>query len=323
VPSKPVLVITRRLVDAVQERIERDYDARFNATDQLYSCDGLLARSAGADALLITRRDLMDAGVVSALSSSVRIIATLSVGFEHIDVKTARARGIAVVNTPGVLTDATADLTMLLLLGASRRATEGQSMVRAGTWQDPRPTELLGWQLTGKALGIYGMGRIGQAVALRARAFKMAIHYTNLHRLPPQAEQDAVFHSDPRELLTVSPFLTLHAPATNHTYHFLNASTIALLPPRAIVVNAARGSLVDDAALIEALRTGRIAAAGLDVYEGEPSVHPGYRALSNTFLLPHLGTATLETRTRTGMIALDNLDAFFSGKKPPNLIANA
>lgn len=322
-PNKPVLVITRRLPDAVEERIKRDYDARFNASDQLYSRDDLLGKSAGAEGLLITRRDSMDAGVVSALSSSVRIIATLSVGFEHIDVKTAKTRGIAIVNTPGVLTDATADLTMLLMLGASRRVTEGQALLRSGTWQDSRPTELLGWQLTGKTLGIYGMGRIGQAVALRARAFGMTIHYTSLHRLPPQAEQNAVFHSDPRELLTVSQFLTLHAPATNQTYHFLNATNIALLPPRAIVVNAARGSLVDDAALIEALRTGRIAAAGLDVYEGEPSIHPGYCALSNTFLLPHLGTATIETRTRTGMIALDNLDAFFAGEEPPNLITNA
>jgi lactate dehydrogenase-like 2-hydroxyacid dehydrogenase len=320
VPNKPVLVITRRWPEAVEELIKRDYDARFNATDQLYCRDELLARSDGAEALLITRRDSIDASVVSALPRSVRIIATLSVGFEHIDVKAAAARGIAVVNTPGVLTDATADITMLLLLGASRRATEGQAMVRAGTWRDPRPTALLGWQLTGKTLGIYGMGRIGQAVALRARAFGMTIHYTSLHRLPPEAEQNAVFHSDPRELLTVSPFLTLHAPASSQTHHFLNATNIELLPQGAIVVNAARGSLVDDTALIEALRSGRIAAAGLDVYEGEPSVNPGYCALSNTFLLPHLGTATLETRTRTGMIALDNLEAFFAGEKPPNLI---
>jgi lactate dehydrogenase-like 2-hydroxyacid dehydrogenase len=323
VPDKPVLVVTRRLPDAVEERIKRDYDVRFNVKDQLYSRDELLARSRGAQALLITRRDSIDARVISELSKSLRIVATLSVGFEHIDVKTAAARGIAVVNTPGVLTDATADITMLLLLGASRRATEGQAMVRSGTWRDPRPTELLGWQLTGKILGIYGMGRIGQAVALRARAFGMTIHYTNLRRLPPQAEQNAVFHSDPRELLTVSSFLTLHAPANRETYHFLNAATIKLLPQGAILVNAARGSLVDDPALIEALRTGRIAAAGLDVYEGEPSIHPGYCALSNTFLLPHLGTATLETRTRTGMIALDNLDAFFAGEEPPNLIARA
>jgi lactate dehydrogenase-like 2-hydroxyacid dehydrogenase len=323
VPNKPVLVITRRLPEAVEERIKRDYDARFNAEDQLYSRDELLARSAGADALLITRRDSMDASVVSELPRSVRIIATLSVGFEHVAVKTAQDCGIAVINTPGVLTDATADITMLLLLGASRRATEGQAMVRTGTWKDPRPTELLGWQLTGKILGIYGMGRIGQAVALRARAFGMTIHYTNLRRLPPEAEQNAVFHSDPCELLTASPFLTLHAPANKQTYHFLNAATIELLPHGAIVVNAARGSLIDETALIAALRTGRIAAAGLDVYEGEPNVHPGYCALSNTFLLPHLGTATLETRTRTSMVALDNLDAFFSGKRPPNLIENA
>jgi lactate dehydrogenase-like 2-hydroxyacid dehydrogenase len=320
VPNKRVLVLTRKWPEAVEALIRRDYDARFNALDLLYSRDELLARSEGADGLLITRRDSIDASVVSALPRSVRIIATLSVGFEHIDVKAAAARDIAVVNTPGVLTDATADITMLLLLGASRRATEGQATVRAGTWRDPRPTALLGWQLTSKTLGIFGMGRIGQAVALRARAFGMIIHYTSLHRLPLETEQNAVFHSDPRELLTVSPFLTLHAPATSQTHHFINATNIELLPQGAIVVNAARGSLVDDTALIEALRSGRIAAAGLDVYEGEPSINPGYCALSNTFLLPHLGTATLETRTRTGMIALDNVDAFFAGEKPPNLI---
>jgi lactate dehydrogenase-like 2-hydroxyacid dehydrogenase len=321
--SKPVLVVTRRLPKAVEERITRDYDARLNVNDELYSCDTLLASCTGADALLITRRDRMDADLLSALPTSIRVIATLSVGFEHIELRTAKARGISVVNTPGVLTDATADITMLLLLGAARRATEGQAMLRAGNWRDPRPTELLGWQLTGKSLGIYGMGRIGQAVALRARAFGMTIHYTNLHRLPPQAEQGAVFHSDPSDLLSASPFLTLHAPATSQTHHFLNAGTIELLPYGAIVVNTARGSLVDDTALIEALRTGRLAAAGLDVYEGEPNIHPGYCQLSNTFLLPHLGTATLETRIRTGMIALDNLDAIFAGKKPANLLSSA
>jgi lactate dehydrogenase-like 2-hydroxyacid dehydrogenase len=187
-------------------------------------------------------------------------------------------------------------------------------MLREGAWNDPRPTDLLGWQLTGKILGIYGMGRIGQAVAGRARALSMEIHYCNLHRLNPSLEKGAVFHGDARELLAVSSFLTLHAPATFETGHFLNAGTIELPPKGAIVVNAARGSLVDDEALIDALRTGRIAAAGLDVYEGEPHIHSAYRTLPNTFLLLHLGTATVETRTRMGMIALDNLDAHFADR---------
>lgn len=310
--QKPTLLVTRRLPDAIESRIRRDYEARFNANDRLYSREELLSLSNGADALLITVQDQLDAGLISCLPTSVQIIATLSVGFDHIDVRAAEARRIAVTNAPGVLTDATADITMLLLLGASRRATEGQELVRQALWSDPRPTELLGWQLTGKALGIFGMGRIGQAVAERARAFGMKIHYCNLHRLEPEVEKGAVFHADAQELLAVSSFLTLHAPANSQTRHFLNAKSMALLPPGAIVVNAARGSLVDDEALIEALRKGRIAAAGLDVYDGEPNIHPGYRTLSNTFLLPHLGSATVETRTRMGMIALDNLDAYFA-----------
>jgi len=273
-----------------------------------------VAESYGADALLITQQDRMDASLISRLPESVQMIATLSVGFDHIDVKAAEARGITVTNTPGVLTDATADIAMLLLLGASRRATEGQALVRGDAWNDPRPTELLGWQLTGKILGVYGMGRIGQAVAERARAFGMKTHYCKLHRLNPEVEKDAVFHADASELLAVSSFLTLHAPATAETNRFLNARTIELLPKGAIVVNAARGSLVDDEALIAALRSGHIAAAGLDVYEGEPHIHPAYRTLPNTFLLPHLGTATIETRTKMGMIALDNLDAHFAGR---------
>lgn len=309
---RPVLVVTRSLPEGVEVRIRRSYEALFNPDDRLYSSEELAALSDGADALLITSRDSMNADLLSRLSKSVQIIATLSVGCDHIDLAVARRRGIAVTNTPDVLTDATADITVLLLLGASRRATEGQAMMRAATWKDPRPTELLGWQLTGKTLGIYGMGRIGQAVAHRVRAFGMNIHYTNLHRLPSKLENDAVFHADAHELLAVSPFLTLHAPATSQTERFLNAKTIQLLPHGAIVINTARGSLVDDDALIAALRTGRVAAAGLDVYEGEPRIHPGYRALSNTFLLPHLGSATIETRTRMGMLALDNLDAHFA-----------
>jgi lactate dehydrogenase-like 2-hydroxyacid dehydrogenase len=262
----------------------------------------------------------MDAGVLSRLPSSVRVIATLSAGFDHIDLAAAAERGMMVTNTPGVVTDATADIAMLLLLAASRRANEGEALVRSGNWRDPRPTELLGWQITGKVLGIYGMGRIGSAMAARARAFGMTIHYTNRHRLNPELEKGAVFHADARDLLKNSPFLTLHAPDTKETTHFLNSETIELLPHGAVIVNAARGSLVDDNALIGALRSGRIAAAGLDVYEGEPHINPEYRTLPNVFLLPHLGTATIETRIRIGMRALDNVDAALSGKVPQDLL---
>lgn len=321
--TKKIVVATRRWPQEVELRIARDYEARINLADGLYSSDELINVSKGADALLITGQDRMDAGVISRLASSVRVIATLSVGFDHIDLAAATNRGILVTNTPEVVTDATADITILLLLGASRRASEGEALVRTGKWHDPRPTELLGWQLTGKNLGIYGMGRIGQAVAERARAFGMKIHYTNLHRLRPELEREAVFHADARELLSVSSFLTLHAPGTNATARFLNAETIELLPPGAVVVNAARGSLVDDGALIAALRSGRIAAAGLDVYNGEPHVRPEYRVLPNVFLLPHLGTATIETRTQMGMRGLDNVDAALAGKTPRDLLTAA
>jgi lactate dehydrogenase-like 2-hydroxyacid dehydrogenase len=192
--------------------------------------------------------------------------------------------------------------------------------LRSGAWRDPRPTELLGWQLTGKNLGIFGIGRIGRAVAERARAFGMHIHYTNTKRLDPQLEQNATFHADFRDLLRVSQFLTVHAPATDATRHFLNAETIALLPQSVIIVNAARGGLVDDDASIAALQTRRIAAAGLDVYEGEPNLRPEYRILPNVFPLPHLGTATIDARTKMGLSALDNLGAAFAGKTPPNIL---
>lgn len=318
-PEK-TLVVTRRLPHEVESRITRDYVARFNVEDLLYSSDELVDVSAGADALLITQEDVMNAGVLCRLPASVRVIATLSAGFDHIDLGAAAARGIKVTNTPGVVTEATADIAVLLLLAASRRASEGEALVRSGNWRDPRPTELLGWQLTGKVLGIYGMGRIGSAVAERARAFGMSIHYTNMHRLNPELEKGAVFHADARDLLKNSPFLTLHAPGTNATTHFLNEKAIELLPHGAIVVNAARGSLVDDHALIGALRSGRIAAAGLDVYEGEPHINPEYRTLPNVFLLPHMGTATIETRIQIGMRALDDLDAALAGKTPQDLL---
>ena len=320
---KNTLVVTRRLPHEVESRITRDYVARVNAEDRLYSSDELIDISAGADALLITQQDVMDAGVLSHLPSSVRVIATLSAGFDHINLAAAAARGIEVTNTPGVVTDATADIAILLLLAASRRASEGEALVRSGNWRDPRPTELLGWQLSGKVLGVYGMGRIGSAVAERARAFGISIHYTNLHRLSPELERGAAFHADARDLLANSAFLTLHAPGTKETAHFLNAKTIELLPHGAVVVNAARGSLVDDDALIQALRSGRIAAAGLDVYNGEPHINPEYRTLPNVFLLPHLGTATIETRIRIGMRALDNLDAALACKTPQDLLTPA
>ena len=293
--------------------------ARRNPNQRPFTRDELIAACSGADALFVTPFDRLDSDFFKRVPASVKVIATYSVGFDHIDIQAAADRKIAIAYTPGINADATADIAMLLMLGASRRAYEGQEMVRTGTWTLSSPV-LLGWQLTGKVLGIFGMGRVGQAVAQRARGFGMTIHYSNSTRLPAPLEKDAVFHSSGPDLLKVSEFLTLHAPETPETHHFINAKTIDLLPHGAILINSARGGMVVDEDLIAALKSGRIAAAGLDVFEGEPKIHPGYAVLKNTFLLPHTGSATVETRLAMGMLALDNIDAVLAGKPAPSLV---
>jgi lactate dehydrogenase-like 2-hydroxyacid dehydrogenase len=314
---KPVVVVTTQFLDEIEARIDRDYEARRNPYERPFTRDELIGSSSGAKALFITPLDRLDAEFFERVSASVKVIATYSVGIDHIDLQAAANRKIAIAYTPGVNADATAEIAMLLMLGAARRAFEGQEMIRTGKWEI---SSLLGWQLAGKALGIFGMGRVGRAVAQRATGFGMAIHYSNPTRLPPELEKDAVFHSSPSDLLRVSRFLTLHAPETPETYHFINSKTIDLLPPGAILINTARGGMVVDEDLIAALKSGRIAAAGLDVFEGEPKLHPGYVALKNTFLLPHMGSATVETRLAMGMLALDNINAVLDGKPAPSLV---
>ncbi len=308
---KTKLLITRKLPEPVERRAAQSYDADLNLEDRQYSPAQMVKKAAGKDAVLCTVTDDFSAPVIDKLPESVRVLATFSVGYDHIDVAAARARGIAVTNTPDVLTGATADITMLLLLGAARRASEGEALMRQDAWQGWAPTHLMGTEVTGKRLGIMGMGRIGQAVAQRARGFDMRIHYSDA----------ATFHQDADEMLPLCDFLALHVPLLPETRGWLNAERLARLPKGAIVVNSSRGPVVDDAALIAALKSGHIAAAGLDVFTGEPRANPGYRALPNTFLLPHLGSATIETRTAMGNRALDNLDAFHAGKQPPDLVA--
>jgi lactate dehydrogenase-like 2-hydroxyacid dehydrogenase len=315
---KPVLVVTTQFMHAIEARIDRDYNARRNPHERPFTCDELIEASSGADALFITPLDRLDSEFFERVSASVKVIATYSVGIDHIDLQAAANRKIAIAYTPGTNADATADIAILLMLGASRRAYEGQEMVRTGTWNLSSQV-LLGWQLTGKVLGIFGMGRVGRAVAERARGFGMAIHYYNPARLPAASEKDAVFHSNAPDLLRVSEFLSLHAPETPETHHFINSKTIELLPQGAILLNSARGGMVVDEDLIAALKSGRVAAAGLDVFEGEPKLHPGYVALKNTFLLPHMGSATVETRLAMGMLALDNIKAVLDGKPAPSL----
>jgi lactate dehydrogenase-like 2-hydroxyacid dehydrogenase len=319
-PHKPTIFVTRRLPEAVTHRLTADYEARLNEHDGVLSADQLVKGADGADALLVTPTDKLTAEVIGRLPKSVRMIATFSVGYEHINLDAAKARGLPVSNTPDVLTDATADIALLLMLGAARRAYEGERAVRDTTWKSWSTTYMLGIHMTGKRLGIFGMGRIGQAVAKRARAFDMQIHYFNRRRLPAQIEQGALYHASADEMLPYCDFLSINAPGGPETHHWLNAERISRLPDKAIVVNTARGPLVDDAALIAALKAGKLFAAGLDVFENEPNIHPGYRELPNVFLLPHLGSATVDTRNAMGFKALDNLDAFFAGRELPDRV---
>ncbi len=318
--EKPVLLVTRRLPPAVEARAARDFQARLNSEDRPIAGNELPRLATGAAAILAAPTDRLDAPALAALPESVRVIGTFSVGFDHIDCAAAKARGIAVCNTPEVLSVATAELAMLLILAAARRAGEGERLVRTARWSGWTPTQLLGIGVSGRRLGILGMGRIGRELTRIARGFEMEIHYHDIARLPPEREQGAIFHADDRSFLAASEILSLHAPGGAGTRHWLNAERIALLPKGAVIANAARGTLVDDAALISALRSGHVAAAGLDVYEGEPRVHPGYLELENVVLLPHLGSATLATRDAMGFLALDGIAALLNGTSPPNRV---
>jgi glyoxylate reductase len=321
VSAKPRIFVTRRVPEAVTDRLQRDYDATINTADTALSVDELVAHAEGMDALIVTPPDKMGADLIDRLPDSVRAIACFSVGTNHVDLAAAKKRGIAVTNTPGVLTDATAEIAMLLILGACRRAWEGQKMLRERAWDGWKPTQLIGLELTGRRLAIFGMGRIGQATAARARAFGMEIHYHNRSRLPEAQEQGAVYHETPDQLLEVADVLSLHCPATPETQGFLNAQRIEKLPAPSVVINTSRGDVVDDAALIYALKRERVAAAGLDVFAGEPNLHAGYYELDNAYLLPHLGSATVETRNAMGFKCLDNLDALFTGREAPDRVA--
>ncbi len=318
--AKPVLLITRRLPPAVEARAGTMFDARCNAEDTPRSSADVVRLAAGADAVLCCPAEKLDAATIAALPASVRAIGTFSVGFDHVDVPAAAARGIGVCNTPDVLSVATAETAMLLILAAARRGPEGERLVRAGAWTGWAPTQLLGTQVSGRRLGIFGLGRIGRELARMARGFGMEVHYLDQQRLPAELEQGAVFHSSDATFLPVCDVLSLHAPGGDGTRAWLNAERIARLPWGAIVANAARGSLIDDAALIAALRSGQVAAAGLDVYNGEPAMHPDYRTLENVVLLPHLGSATRETRDAMGFLVLDGIAALLEGRTPSNLV---
>jgi lactate dehydrogenase-like 2-hydroxyacid dehydrogenase len=322
--EKPVVFVTRKLPDAVEERLKRDYEAILNPDDKLYTADELVEISTRADAILPCHTEKLTAEVIGRLSERVKAIANFSVGYDHVDVASAKARGLIVTNTPDVLSDATAEIAILCMLGAARRATEGIALVREGEWRDWSPAFMVGRQTTGKRFGVVGMGRVGQVAAQRARGFDMEIHYTKRSRLDGETEAalGATYHASLEDLLPLCDVLSLHCPATPETSGLLNAERLALLPEGAIVVNTARGALIDDEALVAALESGQVAAAGLDVFNGEPAdIHPAYRRLPNVFALPHIGSATAETRDAMGFRALDNLDAVFAGREPRDRVA--
>lgn len=319
--TKPKLFIARKLRDVVEARAARDYDVILNPEDRLFDRAELIATCRAVDAVLPCHSERFSADVIAELGPRLKIIANHSVGTDHVDLAAAKAAGIVVTNTPDVLSDATAEIAMLCMLGAARRGAEGDAMIRAGKWDFWSPAFMVGRQVTGKRFGVLGMGRVGQVTADRARGFGMEIHYHNRRRLPEHLEKGAIFHDTLEGLLAVSDVLSLHCPSTPQNAGIINAATLAQLPERAILVNTARGGLVDEAALVEALKAGRLFAAGLDVFQTEPGGNPALAALPNVFLLPHIGSATEETRDAMGFRALDNLDAFFAGSEPGDRVA--
>jgi len=318
--SKPKLWIARKLSDASLERAARDYDVIINYEDGLSTDEDLVAMSAQVDAIIPCHSERFSAEVAKKLDPRLKIIANHSVGVDHCDLPALKARGIVVTNTPDVLSDATAEIAMLLMLGAARHAVEGDHMVRSGNWDFWSPSFMVGKQVTGARLGIVGMGRVGQAFARKARGFDMEIHYYNRTRLTPDQENGATFHSSIDSLLPIADFLSLHCPATPETTGLMNAERLAQLPFGAVIVNTARGALVDENALLAAIESGHIAAAGLDCFAVEPGGNPAFSPHRNIFMLPHIGSATTRTRDAMGFRALDNLDAFFRGDQPKDLL---
>jgi len=314
--ARPALWIPRRLSDATLVRARRDYDVIVTEDDAPGTAEEIVEMSSRVDGMIPCHSERFTADVVARLDPRLRIVANHSVGVDHCDLDALAGRGIVVTNTPDVLSDATAEIAMLLMLGAARHAVRGDRLVRTGAWDSWSPSFMVGKQVTGARLGIVGMGRVGRAFAQKARGFGMEIHYHNRSRLSPDVEQGAVFHEDVDSLLAVSDFLSLHCPATPETTDLLDAARLARLPEGAIVVNTARGALVDEDALLASIESGHLAGAGLDCFKHEPGGNPAFAAHENIFMLPHIGSATRATRDAMGFRALDNLDAFFAGKAP-------
>ena len=304
------ILVTRKLLQSNEVRLKEIYDVNLNKNDELYSQGKLIELSQGCDGILSALTDKLDAETINKLPDTVKILSNFAVGFGNIDLDAAKKRNIAVTNTPEVLTDATAEIGILLILGACRRAAEGISGARASDWKWSADY-LIGKQLTGTRLGILGMGRIGQKIAKVAKALGMIIHYHNRSELSSEKAQGAIYHNNLKSLMSVPDVLSVCCPASNETINLINKETLENLPQGAVVTNVARGDIVDDEALIDALNRRKVYAVGLDVYKGEPNLNPGYLKHKSAFILPHLGSATKETRTAMANLAIDNLEEFY------------
>ena len=313
------ILVTTRLLKSNEERISKLWDAKLNLNNEIYSENQLIELSKGCDGILSSIVDKIDKKTINKLSNKVKIISNFAVGFGNIDIEAASKRNIAVTNTPNVLTDATAEIAMLLILGASRRANEGIQWARNKNWKWSADF-LIGKQLSGSVLGILGMGRIGRAVAKRAKAFGMKIHYHNRSKLNQDLEAGATYHDNIQSLFSISDILSINCPATKETKKIINKKTLEFFSKETIIINSARGDMIDDDAMVEALKNKKFFALGLDVYNGEPDIHPGYLKLPNVFILPHLGSATKKTRTDMANLAINNIEEFFKTGKCTNKV---
>ncbi len=320
--SRPLVIVTRKLPDVVETRMRELFDTRLNVADKPMSQPELVEAVGEADVLVPTVTDRIDAAVLSQAGPRLKLVTNYGNGVDNIDVETATKRGIAVTNTPGVLTEDTADMTMALILAVPRRLAEGIRVIEAGDWKGWSPTWMLGRRINGKRLGIIGMGRIGQAVARRARAFGMQVHYHNRRRVPAAVEEEleATYWDSLDQMLARMDVISIHCPHTPGTYHLLSARRLKLLRPEAYVVNTARGEVIDENALARMLDAGELAGAGLDVFEHEPSVNPKLAKSDRVVLLPHMGSATLEGRIDMGEKVIINIKTFADGHRPPDRV---
>ena len=311
--------VARKLLKSNEKRMSEIWDAKLNSEDKVYSQSELIELSRDCDGILCSIIDKFDAETINKLSDKVKIISNFAVGFGNIDIKAAKKKNIIVTNTPDVLTDATAEIAILLLLGAARRATEGRKWVDKKNWSWSADF-LIGKQLTGRSLGILGMGRIGQAVAERAKSFGMKINYYNRKKLSSNLEKGAIYHESLKSLIKVSDFFSINCPATEETKKIINKETLSYFPDGAVIINSARGDMIDDEDMVDALKSGKIFGLGLDVYNGEPDIHPQYLKLENVFILPHLGSATKETRIAMANLAINNIEEYFKTGRCKNTV---